>query len=47
MHFYFDDVILWWSRNHMIIKIPKIPKITKKIIYGMWPALFDASVYAN
>ena len=27
--------------------IIKIQKITNKIIKGMWPALFDALVYAN
>ena len=31
----------------MIIKIPKNPKKPKKIINGMWPALFDALVYAK
>ena len=47
MHVSFDDVIFVMAQKPHDNKNSKNSKNNKKIINGMWPAFFDALVYAN
>ena len=48
MHVSFDDVIFVMAQKPHDNQNSKNSKINQnKIIKGMWPALFDALVYAN